>query len=216
MRVVELGRAAFFGSEDGDLPTATTATVAADDRRPQFGYVGSRYEEARVLILGINPGNGPRDRRDPRDEVALPALSLFLESRTEASFTAAQEAYRSVCEGWPIWKRHCSEVIGAGGLSLDQIAYSNCLPWRTGSQSNFADAVAENAARLYVKPMIDDLRPSVVVALGKGAARVLALGGLLTNEVIVWNRAQAPTKPVLQERTAAAHRLFLRLGQSQT
>jgi hypothetical protein len=213
LRVVESGRAAFFGSETADLPVALTELVAEDDRRPQFGYVGRNFERARVLVLGINPGNGPRDKRNRGDQIALPALAPFLDERTEATFCIARDAYQQVCVGWPIWRRHCNEVIGAGRLSLEEVAYSNCLPWRTASNASFADTVAERAAQLYVQPLLEDLRPQVIVALGKRAAHILALGGLLSNDVIVWNRAQAATRAVLRERAEAAARLFERLGR---
>ena len=71
LNVLEVGRAAFFGSVDADLPVALTPEVANDDKLPQFGFVGQRYEQARLLILAINPGNGPRNKRDARDATAL-------------------------------------------------------------------------------------------------------------------------------------------------
>ena len=213
VQVVRAGRAAFFGSPMGDLPVAQSESVAKDDLCPQFGYVGSEYGRSRVLILGINPGNGPRDRRSAGDEVALPALLHFLEERSAQSFVGAQQAYRQVCEGWPIWRRHCSVIIGAGRLSHDDVAYTNCLPWRTASQASFAEVVARRAAELYVRPLIDELKPKVVVALGKKAAEVLSLGRMLDDKVVVWNRAQAATPAVLRDRSEAAMRLLERLGR---
>jgi hypothetical protein len=213
-RVLAAGRASFFGSADADLPQNRSTLIAQDDLLPQFGYVGSRYAEARVLLLGINPGNGPADKRTRGDEIAMPALQRFVQYGSAASFLASQHAYQKVCESWPMWRRHCSEVIGAGLLSMSEVSYSNCLPWRTASESGFTEAVAERAAKLYAYPLIDELEPQVVIAMGKRAAGILALGGRSFTNLVVWNRAQAATLPVLKERAAAAANILRVLGRT--
>jgi hypothetical protein len=58
---------------------------------------------------------------------------------------------------------------------FDEIAYSNCLPWRTASESGFEDCVARSAVELYVQPLIEELKPAAIVAMGKRAASILAL-----------------------------------------
>jgi hypothetical protein len=126
--VLDCGRAAFFGTADADLPVGRTGDVAADDRIPQFGYVGAAYANTRVLLFGINPGNGHQnDARSAGDARLMPALHRFVVERTPEAFIAAQAAYQTACQAWPVWKRHCAEVIGAGRLSLDDVAYSNGL-----------------------------------------------------------------------------------------
>jgi hypothetical protein len=128
-----LGRAAFFGSNGTDLPMNRSALLRGDDLTPQFGYVGDRYTETRVLLLGINPGNGPQTEvRSTTDARMMPALVRFAEDPTSENFAQAQRAYKSECVSWHVWRNHCKEVIGAGKLSLEEIAYANCLPWRTG------------------------------------------------------------------------------------
>jgi hypothetical protein len=216
MGVLECGRAAFFGSESADLPKRSQPAIMSDDLVPQFGYVGPQYPATRVLMLGINPGNGPDKIRSASDELLLGALRRFVADRTVESFLEAQRAYRQVCRSWPVWKRHCAAVIGAGKLSLDDIAYSNCLPWRTASEAAFADSVAERAARLYAYPLIDELQPRIVVALGKKAARILSLGDRTMTELVVWNRAQAATRAVLEEREATGALILARLARQAT
>tara|TARA_R110002096_G_C14368404_1_gene704641 strand:- start:89 stop:781 length:693 start_codon:yes stop_codon:yes gene_type:complete len=213
-KVIDLGRAAFFGSEDTDLPKGRGPERERDDRTPSFGYVGEDYEEARVLLLGINPGNGPNDVRHASDEKMMPALIEFAKNPSPNSFEEAARAYQEACESWPIWKRHCSEIIGAGCLTLSQIAYANCLPYRTESCSGFSDDVAERAANLYAYPLIEELHPKVVVALGKRSAEILGFCKKLIPNLIVWNRAQAATAKVLEERSRAAEELFALLGSS--
>ncbi|MGH8457599.1 MAG: hypothetical protein ACRETE_11470, partial [Stenotrophobium sp.] len=190
--------------------------LAADDRTPQFGYVGAEYLRTRVLLLGINPGNGKEtETRSPTDARMMPALIHFAQNPTQENFTKAQQAYKAECQTWHIWNRHCRDVIGAGKLSLEEIAYSNCLPWRTGSNSAFSDAVAKKAATLYASPLIEELQPTVVIALGKTAGNILRLSGKKLPHLIVWNRAQAARPAVLKERAEAAAEVFRVLGRQQ-
>lgn len=213
--VIELGRAAFFGTAEADLPESRSPLLQADDRKPQFGFVGSNYPSVRVLLFGINPGNGPATgTRTAADARMMPALAEFAADPTPERFVAAQRAYRTECVTWPVWRRHCAEVIGAGKLSLDDIAYGNCLPWRTASNSAFSDAVAERAATLYARPLIAELQPKIVIALGKKAAEILRTTEGAPPDLIVWNRAQAATAAVIAERAATAAAIFARLGST--
>lgn len=206
LRTLERGRSAFFGSLTADLPAAESPQVAADDLLPQFGYVGSKYSETRVLLLGINPGNGPRGERSPGDKTAMPALHRFATERTPLCFHLAQQAYLSVCEGWAVWGRQCYELLRAGGLSMEDVAFTNALPWRTASKAAFGKPIAQRAAELYAQPVVLELQPKIIVAVGKRAAEILEYAGLMSPSVIVWNRAQALTLQVAAEREAAATR----------
>lgn len=205
-KVLELGRTAFFGRPEDDLPVAESAQIAADDLLPQFGYVGKNYGTRRILLLAINPGNGPRRERSAGDRVAMPALFRFATERTPESFEAAQAAYRSVCEGWAVWGRQCQELLDAGGVDTDEIAFTNALPWRTKSQSRFAKAVARQAAELYAKSITQELEPRIIIAVGKRAAEILEYANLMSPAVVVWNRAQALTPQVAAERKLAAEK----------
>jgi uracil-DNA glycosylase len=104
-------------------------------------------------------------------------------------------------------------VIGAGKLSFEEIAYSNCLPWRTGSKSNFADEVADNALKFYALPLIQELTPRVIVAMGKRAAAILETADREIPEVITWTRAQAATESVKRERVDSAARILSAVGR---
>ncbi len=211
--VLELGRSAFFGSQAADLPKARSPLVMGDNQIPQFGFVGSNFSRVSVLLLGINPGNGPEDRRNPEDEVMMPALHRFVVERTHESFLEAQRTYQQVCQSWRVWRVHCSEIIRAGHLSPDDVAYSNCLPWRTASKSGFDETIKKKAATLYAYPLIDELRPRLIIALGKKVASILSTGGRSFPNLIIWNRAQASTPAVLQERSMTAAQIRRILGQ---
>ncbi len=207
--VVQLGREAFFPPSEPDLPLGRSSILQADDKVPQFGFTGKAYEARRVLLLGINPGNGPDNRMQTAgDARMMPAHHRFAQSPTDLNFVAATLAYKLECQGWPMWKRHCAEVLGAGKLSFDQIAYANCLPWRTQSESGFDDVVAERTAKLYLRPLLEELNPLLVVAMGKRAARILAMIGPEVPEAIIWNRSQAATASVKLQRAEAARFIF--------
>lgn len=208
--VVELGRNAFFSAQEPDLPDRRSMLLRGDDMAPQFGYVGARYPSTRILLMGTNPGNGGNnDRRIAEDERMMPSVRRFAESPTEENFVAAARACKSEVERWRIWKVHCAEVIGAGKLTLDEIAYSNCLPWRTASKSAFSDDVARKAAELYARPLIEELQPCLIVAMGKKrVAPILRMTGLSLPTLIVWNCSQAPTKAAIRERAQAAAQIL--------
>lgn len=208
VRVLRLGRSAFFGGDKIDLPRGRGMDVAKDDLIPQFGYIGENYHMYRVLMLGINPGNGDDNKRSSSDSKMMPILAKFAKDLAQESFVDAQNAYRENCQKWAIWKRHCSEVFNAGKLSLGDVAYTNCLPWRTDSESNFSDHVAAKSLEIYVNPLLDEIMPTVVIAMGKKVEKILAMSNRKIKNIIVWNRAQAPTPSVLNDRQRAANEIF--------
>jgi len=121
------------------------------------------------------------------------------------------------CQDWVVWRRHCSEVIGAGKLSFQQIAYSNCLPWRTHSKSKFSDDVASKTARLFVRPLIEELKPTLIVALGKQRVpEILKMTGLALPLVIEWNRSQAATAAAKHGRALSANKILRFVGHATT
>jgi hypothetical protein len=61
-------------------------------------------------------------------------------------------------------------------------------------------------------PLLLELAPQVVIALGKRAASILAMTGGPIKNLIVWNRAQAATARVKSDRAEAASRIFAALS----
>ncbi len=210
---LSLGRAAFFGDPDADLPSSRSAVIRDDDLTPQFGYVGVRYEEHRILLFGINPGNGPRDFRSPADERMMPKLIRFRDDPSGESFQCASAAFAEACQTWPVWRRCCSELFGEGKLSLDQVAYSNCLPWRTATETRFSDEIAEQTVRHYALPLVEELKPKIVISLYKRAASILEMNGRKIDGLITWNGARAPTEAVKRERKYTAEDIQRRIGR---
>lgn len=206
--VIAAGRGAFFSSMDADLPDAQSALIQSDDRIPQFGYVGSNYLARRILLLGINPGNGPRNRRKAGDELQMPHLERFANNPTESNFERAQEAYLRACQNWGIWGRECNELLSIANLSLSDVAFSNALPWRTKSGADFGRAIELATAERYVKPLILDLKPNILIAVGIKVRKMVEDAGFSPH--VVWNRARALTPSVRAQREAAGN-LFRQL-----
>jgi hypothetical protein len=214
-QVVEKGRSAFFPEGNPDVPRDRRDEILReDDQAPQLGYVGSRYPSTRILVLAINPGNGPNDTRTPQDWQMMPAIRNFAENPTEHNFEKAAKAYMLVCSGWAFWKRRCAEMLDTNGvdperLSFDQIAYTNCLPWRTHSGTDFSIDVDEKAANFYVRPLIEELEPGLIVTLGKRAASILHMAHPRSSiEQVYWDFAHA-AKAATRQRRADAARIIL-------
>ena len=207
-RVVEVGRSAFFPAHEPDLPEGRSIQLRGDDLVPQFGYIGAHY--AGILLLGINPGNGAKDNiRSAEDARMMPALHRFAQNPTEQNYAQATQAYKNECQNWHVWRNHCAEVLGAGKLSFDQIAYTNGLPWRTESEARFSDEVAAKTAKLYVRPLLEELKPRLIVGMGKTRIpEILAMTGCALPRLILWTRARAATPAVKLERKAAAQEIL--------
>lgn len=212
-RVVQAGRGAFFPTPDADLPVRQSSILRQDDQIPQLGFVGANYPAYRVLLLGINPGNGGNNqKRIPTDDKMMPAMYAFAREPTEQNFVAASHAYQTGFETWGPRLLRCAELFGPGKLAASDVAYATCLPWRTGSKPPFTDDVMQKAATLFLRPLIEDLAPAIIVAMGKtDVPNFLQMTGLRTPPVIrpiPWNRSQAATPAALNDRRAAAARIL--------
>ena len=102
----------------------------------------------------------------------------------------------------------CSELLQSVGLSIDEVAFTNVLPWRTASTGQYHKTVSRKTAFLYVEPYLEELQPQLIVAVGKKANEALDFLGRLPAEVVVWNRARAATPAVIAERKEASKRLI--------
>jgi hypothetical protein len=217
-RLVQAGRGAFFPTPDADLPVRQSSILRQDDQIPQLGFVGANYPAHRVLLLGINPGNGGNNqKRIPADDKMMPAMYAFAREPTERNFVAASHAYQTGFETWGPRLLRCAELFGPGKLAASDVAYATCLPWRTGSKPPFTDDVMQKAATLFLRPLIEDLAPAIIVAMGKtDVPKFLQMTGLRTPPVIrpiPWNRSQAATPAALNDRRAAAARILNEIGR---
>jgi hypothetical protein len=100
-QVLAAGRGAFFGGVDIDLPERQTAFQRKDDLLPQFGYVGADYSISRVLLLGINPGNGQEMAEESAaDQTTMSSKLSFVQAPSVKNFVEAEANYKSDCQTW--------------------------------------------------------------------------------------------------------------------
>lgn len=167
--VIEIGYEAMFEGCKGLIPDASDLASEDDNRTPQFGFVGPRYAEMRVLVLGVNPGVVKRGTVKERDQRSLEALRRFRDEPTPSNFSAAKAANRIALESWREESRHWKHLLQETSLTFDDIAFSNCLPWRTNG-NKFPAQIQVNAAYHYVWPLVEELNPRLVICFGRNAA----------------------------------------------
>src|SRR5690606_31597231 len=113
------------------------------------------------------------DQRTPSDAQMMPHITEFAMEPTPERFKAASQAYACECTAWPIWTTHCGIVLEAGNLDPSEIAYANCLPWRTRKEGKLPSKVMKCSAENYVRPLLRELDPRIVVAMGVKARDIL-------------------------------------------
>lgn len=208
-RMTTLKREDFFGSSDADLPIRKSTFPKSDDFVPQFGFIGSAYEKKRILLLAAQPGNGKDDRREPWDEEMIPRLAAFYEDPTRETWRSAMEAYMWAGHDFPFWQQDCAPLLDAIDISIEEIAFANSLPWRSGGNRKVAAA----AATLVVAPLLRDLRPNIVVALVPSrTCAILKRAGIRCDDdrAVRWSRNRNPSKKAV-DRAAAADEIRRRI-----
>lgn len=99
---------------------------------PQPGFVGVRYEQTRVLLVGKNPATPPPELASG-DRGYTQALRNLRDQPTVENYTALQERTKRFMESWPIQQRHFP--LEEFGLEPDDIAFCNIVRCREGTRS---------------------------------------------------------------------------------
>lgn len=128
---------------------------------PQPGYVGPRYEESRVVVVGQNPGV-PTARLLAMDHEYTGALRAVRDAPGEDSMARLQAVFLRFAPLWPIQQY---VPIADAGLRLEHIAWLNLVRCRTGGTSP-SDRMVANCLS-YFETWIDALKPRAVVFIGK-------------------------------------------------
>jgi hypothetical protein len=137
----------------------------SDENVPQPGYIGVRFIEKRILLVGQNPGvtrvqtvtearNYTASLRRLRDE---PSSENFLQLRTIT---------RLFIPYWPIQKYF---PLRESGLTFDDIAYCNIARCRTQGNASPSSRMASNCANSHFGRWLDLLRPRFILFIGKWA-----------------------------------------------
>ena len=133
---------------------------------PQPGYVGSNYEQCRVLLVGQNPGVAP-ERMLARDKVYTKALRRLASERTTESYNDFYNVVVDFVPEWPVNRNYFP--LDECGLTLADIAYCNVVRCRTNNNAAPSNALISNCKSAHFQSFIEAIQPKVVVFIGKWA-----------------------------------------------
>jgi len=171
LKAVRLTRKDVFGEVEKQHPVSEPEDAAV----PQIGFVGRDYRAGGTVLLGINPGGGGDTYvRTAADSILLPLIeSLRGGKAPRETLDAMFNQYAANMRTWNLW-RIVLPVLEACEKSQTEIAYLNWCPFRT-RRDNMPHVDAMRRSReVYLAPLIEELAPTRIIALGKKAGNWLA------------------------------------------
>jgi len=132
---------------------------------PQPGFIGTGFQEKRILIVGQNPGI-PNDRLAPNDRNYTRSLRRLRDQKTEESWTQLQNELMEFVPSWPVHGSYFP--LQESGLSLHDIAYCNIVRCRTEGNAQPSARMSSGCAHHFTR-WLDLLKPRAVVFIGKWA-----------------------------------------------
>jgi len=141
------------------------------------GVVGPAYRQGGLMMMGVNPGGGKDTYNQARHgENELYPLLHQLEGCRQEDVGPLFEKYSHVSlrvqREWNIW-RLIHEVLNATDIPAEGYAYLNAVPYRTRGDSKPRAAAIKRSWEKIVTPQLAILKPGVIAALGKKAAKIL-------------------------------------------
>lgn len=133
---------------------------------PQPGYIGPKYWESRVLLVGQNPGT-PKSLADA-DLLYTAALRQLRDAPTEPNYQALEMKLKEFIPQWPVHGNYFP--LAEAGLTLDDIAYFNVVRCRTVADAAPGVNLVRNCLSHHFTRWLDELAPRAVVFIGKWAA----------------------------------------------
>ena len=119
----------------------------------------------------------------------MPILHAFQDAPSMEMFEAAMQAQMVAFPCWDA-SREIGPALVACGVVLDSLAYLNASPYRAGAggaKDVFPSLPRKRlAANAWVRPMLQALRPGVVVAHGVVASEVLTLASPAIEPVVFY------------------------------
>jgi hypothetical protein len=147
---------------------ATDSNLMRDSEEnvPQPGYIGSAYENKRLLLIGQNPWL-PNSALSANDRAYTAALRSLRDDPSEARYAELRLVLDHFIPSWPVQNNYFP--LAECGVRLDEIAYLNIVRCRTGEHAPNANTV-DNCLRTHFEKWLDKLNPSCVVFIGKWGA----------------------------------------------
>ncbi len=177
----QVRRQQLYGVEiDGQLPQH----LRADARVPFLGFSGPKFRPGCPVLLAINPGGGgdAYQVRTPQDEELIPLIEAFVAAEDieiEAAFNRMTRTYMAMAQTWNL-RRILKPTLDACGVSVEEVCYLNIFPYRTRGDVRPSASSLRKAWSDITSPLLADLKPSKLIALGKkagGVAQSLAKEG---------------------------------------
>lgn len=136
------------------------------DNVPQPGYVGRKYSNKRILLVGQNPGVG-NGVTEARSHNYLEKLREIRDTPSAKVFSDLQDILTSLIPTWPVHGNYFP--LDEAGLGLDEIAYINLVRCRTCSNGKPSVGMINNCSSHFEKWILR-LNPKAIVFIGKWAS----------------------------------------------
>ena len=168
-----MSRETLYGTpSDAQMPR----NLQADAKVPFLGFCGPGYRVGGCALLAINPGGGgdAYKTRTPQDEELIPLIEAFVSASGDGvagKFRDMCQSYSAQVQTWNLW-RILEPTIQACGSTVDEICYLNCFPYRTATDALPHTRARRQAWESIVNPLLSELRPSKLIALGKKVGNV--------------------------------------------
>ena len=162
----------YMTDHDPQLP----ANLLADARVPFLGYCGPRYAVGNPVLLAINPGGGGENylERHAEDKELIPLIEAFVgadEAGSPKAFERMCNVYMQHVQTWNLWNI-VSPTLAASGKKVDEVCCINVFPYRTRKNAMPRAKALAAAWRQIAAPLLKELRPRHLIALGKKAGGV--------------------------------------------
>lgn len=150
-------------------PHIVNGNITLEQSLPQAGFLGERYEDHKVLVLGKNPAKGRSGSQG--DAEYYNRLSLIQDTDTLEEQTPYLRMMHSTWE--PLRTLDLPKTIG---LELSQVAYANQILCRDSngrigqiekSNPSVVGRIYDNCFSARVCSLISILKPNHIIAIGR-------------------------------------------------
>lgn len=136
------------------------------EQDPFIGFIGSDYEQTQCRVLFLGKSNA---QSAPEHNIIDRQINASLQSFKNADENL-ENFYRlyanNYLEAMPRWNisRFVNEFRNLTGLSLNQVAYANIVPYRYIDAPN--NAAYKASFQEFTNPLIEIIQPNLIIPLG--------------------------------------------------
>jgi uracil-DNA glycosylase len=138
----------------------------AQENVPQPGYIGERYWQSRILLVGQNPGT-PKTL-EFQDRPYTVALRNLMNNPTDERYAELHSVLQRFIPEWPVSGNYFP--LKESGLTFTDIAYLNLVRCRTDNDAKPRAQTVNTCLQSHFVRWLDNLSPKAVIFIGKWAA----------------------------------------------